>query len=184
MFIQQTYLTDLTICDDLIKHFNDNKNKTVKGTTYQNEVRVDVKDSTDLQISDYYEPVVNRYVGLLQESLNEYKKEYTFADYYAPYSIIEAMNIQHYKPGQGFHAWHTERYCGLEINSKRHLTWMTYLNDVEDEGETEFYYQKLKVKPKKGLTLIWPADWTHTHRGIPSKTQEKYIATGWYSFTD
>ena len=61
---------------------------------------------------------------------------------------------------------------------------MFYLNDVEDEGETEFYYQKLKVKPKKGLTLIWPADWTHTHRGIPSKTQEKYIATGWYSFTD
>ena len=31
---------------------------------------------------------------------------------------------------------------------------MTYLNDIKDGGETEFYYQKLKVKPEKGLTLI------------------------------
>jgi len=30
-------------------------------------------------------------------------------------------------------------------------------------------------------TVIWPADFTHTHRGIVSKTQEKYIATGWYN---
>ena len=59
---------------------------------------------------------------------------------------------------------------------------MTYLNDVENEGETEFYHQKIKVKPQKGLTLIWPADWTHTHRGIASKIDEKYIITGWFSF--
>jgi len=59
---------------------------------------------------------------------------------------------------------------------------MTYLNDISDEGETEFLYQKIKVKPEKGLTLIWPTDWTHTHRGIPSQTETKYIATGWYRF--
>ena len=45
---------------------------------------------------------------------------------------------------------------------------MTYLNDVNDYGETEFYYQKLKIKPEKGKTVIWCADWTHTHRGISS----------------
>ena len=61
---------------------------------------------------------------------------------------------------------------------------MTYLNDVDDGGETEFYYQKLKVKPRKGLTLIWPADWTHTHRGLSSPTQEKYIITGWLNYID
>ena len=60
---------------------------------------------------------------------------------------------------------------------------MTYLNDVIDRGETEFFHQKIKVKPKKGLTLIWPVDWTFYHRGIPSPTQEKYIITGWYCFT-
>jgi hypothetical protein len=59
---------------------------------------------------------------------------------------------------------------------------MTYLNDLTDGGETEFHYQQVKVKPEKGLTLIWPADWTHTHRGIPSETQEKYIVTGWLNY--
>jgi len=59
---------------------------------------------------------------------------------------------------------------------------MTYLNDVTDEGGTEFFHQKLKVSPEKGLTLIWPVDWTHLHRGVPSPTQEKYIITGWFSF--
>jgi hypothetical protein len=59
---------------------------------------------------------------------------------------------------------------------------MTYLNDVNDQGETEFYHQNIKIKPEKGLTLIWPADWTHTHRGITSPSENKFIVTGWYNF--
>jgi hypothetical protein len=59
---------------------------------------------------------------------------------------------------------------------------MTYLNDVHDAGGTEFFHQKLTVLPRKGLTLIWPADWTHTHRGIVSPTEEKYVITGWFDF--
>jgi hypothetical protein len=55
---------------------------------------------------------------------------------------------------------------------------------VLDQGETEFFHQKIKFKPEKGLTLIWPADWTFTHRGIASLSEEKYIATGWLSFVD
>jgi hypothetical protein len=59
---------------------------------------------------------------------------------------------------------------------------MTYLNTIKDGGETEFLYQKIKFKPKKGLSLIWPTDFTHTHRGIPSPTEEKMIVTGWLNF--
>ena len=28
------------------------------------------------------------------------------------------------------------------------------------------------------------ASWTHSHMGIPSPTQVKYIATGWASYED
>ena len=59
---------------------------------------------------------------------------------------------------------------------------MTYLNDVNDGGETEFIHQGMQIHPEKGKTLIWPADWTHTHRGIPSPTETKYIVTGWFNF--
>jgi hypothetical protein len=58
----------------------------------------------------------------------------------------------------------------------------TSLNDVTDQGETEWFYQKVKVKPERGLTVFWPTDWTFIHRGIASPSQEKYIATGWYSY--
>jgi hypothetical protein len=58
---------------------------------------------------------------------------------------------------------------------------MTYLNDLDDGG-TEFYHQKLTIKAEKGLTLIWPVDWTHLHRGQISYTKEKTITTGWLSF--
>ena len=103
---------------------------------------------------------------------------------YGAWSVIEPVNIQYYKPSQGYHAWHTERTTHKEPEGHRHLVFMTYLNDVNAKGETEFYHQKMKVKPRKGLTLIWPADWTHTHRGVTSHTQEKYIITGWLSYLD
>ena len=59
---------------------------------------------------------------------------------------------------------------------------MTYLNDIDDGGGTEFKLQEMKVKAEKGKTIIWPSDWTHTHRGIVSPSKEKYIVTGWWSF--
>ena len=59
---------------------------------------------------------------------------------------------------------------------------MVYLNDVTDGGETEFPTQDKKFSPRAGDVLIWPAYWTHPHRGIVSESQVKYIATGWYAF--
>ena len=56
---------------------------------------------------------------------------------------------------------------------------MTYLNDIPDGGGTEFkFYPDVKIQAKKGLSLIWPTDFTHTHRGVVSE-YEKYIVTGW-----
>ena len=59
---------------------------------------------------------------------------------------------------------------------------MLYCNDVEVDGETEFFHQKYKCKPKKGKLVIWPTDWTFTHRGIPAPNEEKYIVTGWFDY--
>ena len=61
---------------------------------------------------------------------------------------------------------------------------MTYLNDVESGGATEFSHYQVSVKPKKGLTLIWPSEWTHAHRGEILEHGAKYIVTGWITFTD
>lgn len=90
------------------------------------------------------------------------------------------IKIQKTEPCGGYHVWHYES-SAWEV-SQRELTWMIYLNDVPDgEGETEFLYQKVRVKPKAGRIAIWPAGLTHVHRGNTMFTTDKYILTGWFN---
>jgi hypothetical protein len=116
--------------------------------------------------------------------VNLYCEEYPEAASNGAFGFQESFNIQHYRPGEGFFKWHTERAQHNPKTVRRHLVYMTYLNTVNDEGYTEFKFQNIKIQPQKGLTLIWPADWTWTHRGITSATEDKYIATGWLGFTE
>ena len=188
-FIKEDFLDDLTICDQLINFHKNNNDKHQGCSGKLNLVQSNIKSSTDLSINPYDTNIANiecmtKYFSNLQRILNKYANEYKFSNEGNPYSITEYFNIQHYKPTEGYFAWHFERTGNQEPIVTRHLTWMTYLNDLTDEGGTEFYYQKLKIKPQKGKTVIFPTDWTHTHRGIVSKTQDKYIITGWFNYVD
>lgn len=91
-----------------------------------------------------------------------------------------SFKIQKTPVGGGYHVWH---YEAMNRNMcHRLLTWLVYLNDVEEGGETEFLYQHKRLKPKQGTLVIWPASFTHTHRGNPPLSNEKYIVTGWTEF--
>lgn len=90
------------------------------------------------------------------------------------------VKIQKTPPRGGYHFWHCENFNKETAN--RVLAWMIYLNDVPPgEGETEFIWQQLRVQPEAGKCLIWPTQFTHTHRGNPVYSKDKYIATGWYT---
>lgn len=92
------------------------------------------------------------------------------------------MKLQKTMPCQGYHLWHCERNAMQFV--LRELVWTIYLNDIpEGEGETEFLFQKYRYQPQKGDIVIFPASFTHTHRGNPPYTTTKYIATGWYLYT-
>jgi hypothetical protein len=89
------------------------------------------------------------------------------------------LKCQKTEPMGGYHVWHYENSSYEQAN--RELTWIIYLNDMPDnEGETEFLYQKRRIKPEAGTVIIWPAGMTHVHRGLTVYTQNKYILTGWY----
>ena len=171
------------VCDDMLQSFLDNSSRANRGVIYSSIekktiVETKQKDSYDMHFhSDSVFYPFSEYLLQLNEVLNKYLKKYPEADNLDRFGIREKINIQKYPPGGGYKKWHFEE--GGHMN--RCLVFMTYLNDVTDEGETEFLYQEFKIQPKKGLTLMWPAYWTHTHRGVVSKTQEKYIVTGWYS---
>ena len=98
-----------------------------------------------------------------------------------PWLVGTTMNIQKYKPGEGFFSWHTERTLPLPETVDRALVFMTYLNDVPNGG-TKFFHQDIVTPARKGLTLIWPVDWTHVHAGQITEESEKYIFTGWIQY--
>ena len=177
-FIHEQYLDDLTICDELIEYFNRSEKKP--GTFYGGTVDTEVKDSTDAILYDGI--LADKYLKSLQVVLNSYMDKFPYSKEYCSWGIIEPLSLQHYAPEQGYKSWHCERTnCDFPVVS-RHLVFMTYLNDVTDGGGTEFYHQKIITKARKGLTVIWPSDWTYTHRGEISPTQDKYIITGWFNY--
>lgn len=181
-FIAGWYLDDHDICDQLINYFENSAEKRkgmMASSSGLNIVDKNKKDSTDATL--HPSPLAHRYIRLLHEVAREYITLYPYSNKVVPWGVIEPIGIQHYEPGGGYHEWHFERDNTNDVIARRHLVFMTYLNDVSDRGGTEFHYQNLTFKPERGLTLIWPSDWTFTHRGIVSPTQHKYIITGWFS---
>ena len=169
---------DMHLCDDLIEyHKNNMEYKNLGKSIGANEM----KKSTDVTVFPASQnPSILMYRKLLFGYIKEYNAAYD--NPLAEMTIADGFNIQHYKPGEGYLNWHSER--SIHLTHQRALTFMTYLNDVSDGGGTEFKYQKLRHNAKRGKTLIWPSDFTHTHRGQKSETEEKYITTGWFNHVD
>lgn len=177
-FIKEFTIDDTSVCDNLIHYFQENKEYKSTGVTGNGFH--EYKKSTDLSVFNHSNDIrIKNYFFILSQFVKEY---IVFYNLKVNIRTQEGLVIQHYKPNEGFLQWHFERMNNQPLYGHRALVFMTYLNNLKDGGGTEFMYQKKKFKAKKGLTLIWPTDFTHTHRGIVSKTEEKYIATGWFHF--
>ena len=93
------------------------------------------------------------------------------------------MKMQRTGPGGGYHVWHGEQGNGEQAN--RVLVYMLYLNTLNpsEAGETEFLYQKERYNPTENQMILWPASYTHTHRGnTVFGERSKYIVTGWFYY--
>jgi prolyl 4-hydroxylase len=144
------------------------------------------KKSTDITFNPGYlqhptwGPLLNTLVPVLEQGKSNYIDRHSLAfSKLDPFEISSLFNLQRYEPGEGFYGWHCER-ASLPY-SNRVLVWMIYLNTVKDRGETEFYYQHHFEPAEEGKLVIWPSDWTHLHRGVPSLTETKYVLTGWFT---
>ena len=145
-------------------------------------VNTAIKDSMDNPVfTGITDSRVRDLTGEVNRVVNNYVDRFPLCAKTNIWKMEEFFNLQYYKPGGGYHMWHCERQSSSRSNTYRHLVWMTFLNDVPDGG-TEWFHQDLYVPAEKGLTVIWPSDWTYTHRGRKSDTSEKLIATGWYHF--
>ena len=150
------------------KHYHSSRSDKVIGVPAQPPV---LSFSLNNEVCDAYWNVLNK----------------CFDYYIEKYDLINmkmschTFKIHKVKEGQGYHVWHYE--TDTSINRNRVLVWMTYLKVPEKGGETEFLYQSKRIEPVVGKTLIWPAHFTHLHRGNPPLKGEKYYITGWFDVT-
>ena len=113
-----------------------------------------------------------------------------YTDYSEQFSILRegnivgtTMKLQRTSPGGGYHVWHAEQNGGEQ--SSRVLVYMLYLNTLaaDEAGETEFLYQQRRLRPEENTMILWPAAFTHAHRGNTVFGQHsKYIVTGWFHY--
>ena len=175
------YIPD-DVCDSVIDFYHSQKDNWIDGAKMvDGKIDQNWKKSTEVHLNSSADGI-QYYLKHLRNVLEMYKKKYPFSNNVYNYKIFEGMKIQYYGPGEGFYEWHSEN-DGFETVQKRHLVFMTYLNTLDNAG-TEFFHQNITTPCQKGLTIIWPVAWTHTHRGVVNHVGHKYIATGWYNFYD
>ena len=120
--------------------------------------------------------VVEPFLTRFWQCWADYESAYPVLRKPTPWQIL-SMKVQRTDPTQGYHSWHYE--ADTDDNSRRASAFTLYLNTVDEGGETEFLYQQQRVQATQGTVVVWPAGYTHAHRGNPPFNTSKYILTGW-----
>lgn len=177
------------LCDDIIKYYTKNKHLQRRGETIGG-LDSNIKNTIDMPITcagkDNIE--LKNLDILLKNNLTHYAEKYCIEINNTldnSFLITGSMHdtgyhMQTYKKNEGCYNCHTDdnsRILSNEIHT-RVLTFIWYLNDVSEGGETVFI-NKCKIKPKKGSLLFFPALWTYHHCGMVPESNDKYIITGW-----
>ena len=191
IFRQENALSK-TLCRSLIELFEVDKKRQSRGVIRkQGEVLPadDHKTSTDISFvppdleDKLWGKTLKQLIPIVEMARHDWITQYYMGlDRVDPFEINFSFNIQRFLPGEGYHKFHCERASW--DTRDRVGVWMIYLNDVHDRGWTEFFYQQHYEIPKAGKIVCWPSDFTHTHRGIISPTETKYIMTGWFTLID
>ena len=179
--------------------FDSDENK-YQGVTYQG-LNKNIKDTEDLIIPNIPEKSgldkwnkihkflekelaknIKEYVKMLDNNVNmNHEKENTtllYNTFNSDKLTNENFMIQRYTKQKGRYIYHNDFLSNWEQKKYRVVTFLWYLNTVEEGGETEFWGTH-KIKPEAGKLLLFPASWTFPHRGKMPISSDKYIITGW-----
>ena len=173
-------------CEEIIRHFEVMAERQV--TFSMDSIR---KNQDDRIVFDWAhtQGVYNYDFGLCKHFFERLHHFYT-EEYMKKYSMLEqsqqhsakGMSLQRTSPHKGYHAWHQE---SANLGScSRVVTYMLYLNTIEEGGETEFLYQGLRIHPLQGALVFFPTNYLYPHRGNPIYKGYKYIITGWYTWDE
>lgn len=182
------------LCLEIIDLFENEKNKR-DGCTFSGVIK-EIKDTTDCLIN-LDDPKWQRYHSFLCDELNrnldKYLKElnknkilnndnqlsneiYYFFD--KKKFIVTNLIVIRYIKNIGKYIYHNDFAIDVSNKMFRAITFLWYLNDVDEGGETVFDGTTF-IKPTAGKLILFPANWTYPHCGKIPISSNKYIITGW-----
>jgi|TARA_Y100000031_G_scaffold127130_1_gene144620 hypothetical protein len=181
-------------CEDLIKWFEYNNKEgsgggknTVSRQELENGISKTDKDSEIYWLGSHNRMLARDDILLAEFNKMVWKAYDKFKTVYGAgldqlglHKMSPSVKIQRYQPTQGYHVWHPE--VTNQENAGRVLVCLLYLNTVEEGGETEFLYQKMRVPAVQGTLAMFPTTWTHLHRGNPPLKGNKYVINTWLEF--
>lgn len=181
-FILEYKLPD-ELCDAIV-----HKQNTLKKLLYNASMAKTARGYKSMYLHDLCHDLYNDYIVHLEKFKNSYRQHYpifkTMPRLKMSASAASAghgiVKLQRYEINKNYNVEHCENDGSNSTEIKRVLVFMTYLNTIEEGGGTNFPYLNKSYKATKGLTLIWPAYFTHTHIGVPASKDVKYILTGWF----
>jgi len=173
------------LCGDIITLFEQSEHHD--GTTL-NGLNKNVKDTTELIIQPDDPNWTKIHKLLIKELRNNVEDYYnnTPSVFNKNWSLFDtkslfldsSMQIQKYRANIGKYKYHVDELIDFTKKIVRRITFMWYLNDVEEGGETEFF-TKYNITPKAGKMVLFPASWVFPHTGKIPISNDKYIITGW-----
>ena len=185
------------LCDEIIENFENQETGRYEGLT-KGGLQKHIKNTVDLVIpkDDEKWNIINK--TLLREVnknitkyVNDINLQYidcnnnenttinNFSILNEKHFTVDDFMIQRYLSNDGKYIYHNDFSVEVETQKFRVLTYLWYLNDVLEGGETDFFNGKVQIKPKKGKLILFPASWTFPHCGKMPKSSNKYIITGW-----
>jgi hypothetical protein len=189
------------ICCDIINYFESEETGKYEGKIGSG-LRKDIKDTLDLEIpakNEKNKPHWNKIRHLLEKELEKNIKNYVKNindametcqensthkyKVFEKFVSFDTIQIQRYTKQKGRYIYHQDFSTDWANKKYRVITFLWYLNDVYEGGETEFW-TTYKVKPEAGKLLFFPATWTYPHRGMMPISNDKYIITGWIYLND
>ena len=179
----------IELCNVFVENYEEaKKNRTIIDMTKENDTgywkkplpvarKDEVAFVAPLMSTIYPIPPVKAYFNFLSECFKRCIERYSIQ--FEGTIFNDVFKIHKVGKSEGYHIWHYERSAPDSID--RLMAYMTYLEVPEEGGETEFLHQSLRIEPIVGRTLIWPAGFTHMHRGNPPLDGEKMYITGWFT---
>lgn len=65
-------------------------------------------------------------------------------------------------------------------NLSSSITIIWHLNSIEEDGELEFLFQGIRIRPQQEEVVIFPSYYTHSHKLNPATEEKTFLITTFY----